>query len=744
MEDYPKVSIIIPTYNRSAYLVQAIESALMQDYHNLDVIVSDDASTDSTENVVKEYINDKRFRYYRNSDNLGASLNIRRLLYEYVDADWFLLMSDDDYLIDSHYISKAVGISKKDKGIVLIHANCGHFYMDKNIIQYTNNKFPEIKDGKWYFLNWAEHCAIYPITTLWKTSIARQLKCFYSDCYASDWESTLKMCLEGSVGFIKAKVGIFRVHSFNLSSNLSIDTVLDAIPVCIYGPYRYAKEVKAFPDSTIRGWIERKIKIYLKITFANKTHNDFLYSRLFVKTDNKHSEKDLIRQKFDYNAGKIMIGLAGFKTIKGLKLYPLNKNCIIKIDDVFLKDNLGAEYRLEPTVNNAKIVVDDTFYFLNEEPQIDFDLNGIGFKGAISSFVCNIKYLSINEEDIVYEYLKQTQGLKITGNNQYKTQDKQTVNKNELLFRCRRHIEKYEQIPIKIPEHYNYIGIFLTQACNLSCSYCINLNERGLSRSKIAKKHHISGEEWTRFINRLQIKPKGLPVTLQGGEPTLHKDFYEIISQVRSDIKLDLLTNFMFDIDEFILKVKPEVFARKAKYAAIRVSYHPGQNDIDELIKKTIKMADAGFYIGLYSVMTPENEFHIKEIQNKCLNLGIDFRIKEYLGYLDGKWYGTYKYPEAITQNHGKYCECKTTELIAGPDGNIYRCHSDLYSSRNPICSISDPNFQIEDIRRPCYVFGHCNPCDIKIKTNRFQEFGHSSVDIINMRELTESEKSKL
>lgn len=287
---------------------------------------------------------------------------------------------------------------------------------------------------------------------------------------------------------------------------------------------------------------------------------------------------------------------------------------------------------------------------------------------------------------------------------------------------------------IIIPEHYNYIAIFLTQACNLSCSYCINLNEKGYTRAQISKIRHISGKDWIGFINRLDIKPEDLPVTLQGGEPTLHNDFYEIVNGVREDIKLDLLTNLMFDIDKFIANVNPKIFTRKAKYAAIRASYHPGQNDIHDLIKKTLKMANAGFYIGLYSVILPENRSHIEKVSEYCLSLGIDFRVKEYLGYSNGSWHGTFRYPDAITQNHEKYCECKTTELITGPNGNIYRCHSDLYSARNPIGSVIDDDFKVEDIFRPCNIYGHCNPCDIKVKTNRFQEFGHSSVDIINIK----------
>ncbi len=294
--------------------------------------------------------------------------------------------------------------------------------------------------------------------------------------------------------------------------------------------------------------------------------------------------------------------------------------------------------------------------------------------------------------------------------------------------------------PIPIPKHYNYVAMFLTLNCNLSCDYCINYKDLKSPRNEITRASLIA-KEWIDAINRIQINREDLPVTFQGGEPTIHPGFYEIVNGIRDNIKLDLLTNLMFEVDEFIKNIPPSKFTREAKYAAIRASYHPGQNDIEEIIKKILRLADAGFYVGLYSVMTPENAEHIRDIQGRCKKLGIDFRTKEYLGYDGKKWHGTYKYPLAVSEEINKFCECKTTELIVGPAGNIYRCHSDLYSKRQPIGHILDENFQIEDIYRPCYLFGHCNPCDIKVKTNRLQIFGHTSVEIKNIRDLSESEK---
>ncbi|MFC1704325.1 radical SAM protein [Candidatus Omnitrophota bacterium] len=296
---------------------------------------------------------------------------------------------------------------------------------------------------------------------------------------------------------------------------------------------------------------------------------------------------------------------------------------------------------------------------------------------------------------------------------------------------------------ISIPNHYNYIATFLTLDCNLACDYCINYKDLGSLRREIVRPS-MSAKEWTSAINRLHIGRDDLPVTFQGGEPTLHKDFYEIVNGVNGEIKLDLLTNLMFDVDEFIQEVPAYKFTREAKYAAIRASYHPGQNNIEDLIAKILKMADAGIYVGLYAVTVPANMEHVKEVQQRCRKLDIDFRTKEYLGF-DGKnWHGTYKYPESVSEKVEKYCECKTTELIVDPSGYVFRCHSDLYAKRQPIGHILDPDFQIEDVYRPCFMFGHCNPCDVKVKTNRFQVFGHTSVDIKDIRELNDNEQGKL
>lgn len=280
---------------------------------------------------------------------------------------------------------------------------------------------------------------------------------------------------------------------------------------------------------------------------------------------------------------------------------------------------------------------------------------------------------------------------------------------------------------IILPESYNYIGVFLTLRCNLKCDYCINA-----FNGEKKYTHEMTAREWVEGLRRMRIK-KDVPITLQGGEPTLHKDFYIIANAIKQcGYNVDLMTNAMFNEYEFVENIHTNIFKREAPYASIRVSYHPSQQDYSILQHKVLFMQSYGYSIGIWSVLHPSVDIQhaILFAKEQAEARGIDFRTKEFLGVWNGKKYGKYKYSSAIKGHTKRKVQCKTTELLIGPDGSIYRCHADLYAGRTPIGHILDENFQVEDVYRPCDRYGECNPCDVKIKTNRFQIDGHTSVDI--------------
>lgn len=67
-----KISVIIPTYNRGKSIIQSINSVLEQTYHNLEILIVDDCSTDDTEYLISK-IDDPRVKFIKLKENKGAS-----------------------------------------------------------------------------------------------------------------------------------------------------------------------------------------------------------------------------------------------------------------------------------------------------------------------------------------------------------------------------------------------------------------------------------------------------------------------------------------------------------------------------------------------------------------------------------------------------------------------------------------------------------------------------------------------
>ena len=87
---YPLITICIPTRNRSSLLKACVESALTQTYQNIEVLVSDNASTDDTLAVL-ESMDDGRLRILRNREDIGGAENFANCIRE----------ARGDYLVDS-------------------------------------------------------------------------------------------------------------------------------------------------------------------------------------------------------------------------------------------------------------------------------------------------------------------------------------------------------------------------------------------------------------------------------------------------------------------------------------------------------------------------------------------------------------------------------------------------------------------------------------------------------------------
>lgn len=107
MSARPRISITLPVFNGERYVAQAIRSILDQTYRDFELIVSDNASTDTTEEICRSFeAQDKRVRYVRQPRNIGASPNFN-VCFELASGEYFKWAAHDDY-IQPEYLAECV------------------------------------------------------------------------------------------------------------------------------------------------------------------------------------------------------------------------------------------------------------------------------------------------------------------------------------------------------------------------------------------------------------------------------------------------------------------------------------------------------------------------------------------------------------------------------------------------------------------------------------------------------------
>lgn len=102
MSDLPALSVLMPAYNAARYLASAVESVLAQDFHDFELIVVNDGSTDGTQQLLGQWSGDRRLRVVRNESNFGLIGTLHRGLRE-CGAPLIARMDSDDICEPSRF-----------------------------------------------------------------------------------------------------------------------------------------------------------------------------------------------------------------------------------------------------------------------------------------------------------------------------------------------------------------------------------------------------------------------------------------------------------------------------------------------------------------------------------------------------------------------------------------------------------------------------------------------------------------
>ena len=144
-DTFPKISIIMPTYNRAAYIGETIESIRNQTYLNWELIIVDDGSDDNTEEVI-EKIKDNRIQFYK-AGRIGIASKIKNIGLEKVTGELIAFMDSDDLWAPTKLEKQLAALQQyPDAGFSLtggynfrnINEPTEYFYKQREGIKYGN------------------------------------------------------------------------------------------------------------------------------------------------------------------------------------------------------------------------------------------------------------------------------------------------------------------------------------------------------------------------------------------------------------------------------------------------------------------------------------------------------------------------------------------------------------------------------------------------------------------------------
>lgn len=145
-----KLSIGLPVYNGEKFIKQSLDSLLNQTFSDFELIISDNASTDNTEEICRNYAaQDHRIRYYRNPTNIGCACNFNRV-FELSNSEYFKWAAYDD-LHAPDFLSKCIQVLEENPHYILCHSHTylideqGNFFQKYDIKLNTNSEKPHIR-----------------------------------------------------------------------------------------------------------------------------------------------------------------------------------------------------------------------------------------------------------------------------------------------------------------------------------------------------------------------------------------------------------------------------------------------------------------------------------------------------------------------------------------------------------------------------------------------------------------------
>ncbi|MGX6960031.1 MAG: glycosyltransferase [Rickettsia endosymbiont of Pentastiridius leporinus] len=260
----PKISIVLPVYNREKLLPCAIESCIAQTFKDFELIIIDDYSKDKSSEIAKKYAEqDARIKVIRNETNkkLPASLNIA---FKEARGQYFTWTSDDN-LLHENALEKMANLLDNSSNIGLV-------YTDYTLIDDYGNKGARLYQEPPEFLP-VRDCV--GACFLYRAELAKQVGGYNENMHlVDDYEYWLRFGLVTKFAHIPESLYFYRVHDQSLTTERKAEAKIAkrTLKALYKDKYIIPDEIKPIDD--LYNWFieDKNLKSYFalfKIIFCN-------------------------------------------------------------------------------------------------------------------------------------------------------------------------------------------------------------------------------------------------------------------------------------------------------------------------------------------------------------------------------------------------------------------------------------------------------------------------------------------
>lgn len=221
----PTVSVLVPTYNRAALLKQAIDSVLLQTFGDFELVVSDNASTDHTEELVKSY-SDQRIVYSRSARNIGWHGNMNRCL-ALAKGEYLTFLPDDDLMMPEN-LERKVDILRRYPNVGMVHSRFHMIDQSGKMIRESTNwgHGPErnadaVESGHVFLKRMLTgYCEVNLPTALFRKAVYVRLGGFTDGLsHADDFEYWMRLAVFFDIAYLASPLIKWRWHAGSLTSH---------------------------------------------------------------------------------------------------------------------------------------------------------------------------------------------------------------------------------------------------------------------------------------------------------------------------------------------------------------------------------------------------------------------------------------------------------------------------------------------------------------------------------------------